>query len=360
MAAKMTLMRYDAEQLEERDLSGPDDLPLLLRQHGVIWVHVQGEATELELHRFAEILRLHPLAVEDVANEPQRPKAEEYEEQDFVIAHTIEPRDHTFVFHKFAMFVGKRWVLSFYAGPEALVEQVRQRLRTSRGTVRQHGVDHLMYALLDAVVDGYFPVLEDMGEYLDDVQEQALWQDSRDTVRVIQSAKRELRHVRRVLWPLRDLLTVLMRDDNNNVSQPVRHYLRDCYDHVIQLMDMVEVYREMAADLMDAYLSAISNRMNAIMKVLTIFATLFMPLTFIVGVYGMNFKTEVSPWNMPELTWRYGYAIIWAAMVLCVVAMLIYFRRRGWIGRPDMPEGAEITCVVTTDRARRKKRMDLA
>jgi magnesium transporter len=359
MSARMTLLRYDVEQLDERELAGPDDLSPALALPGVVWLHVQGEVSPEELHRFGEILRLHPLALEDVENEPQRPKAEEYEEQDFVIAHTVEATDHTFEFHKFSMFVGAHYVLSFHAGPEGIAEYVRQRLRTSRGLIRQHGVDHLMYALLDAIIDSYYPMLEDFGEYLDDVQEQALWHESGDTVRAIQSAKRQLRQVRRMLWPLRDVLNVLMRDDNNTVTPSVRHYLRDCYDHLIQIMDMMELHREMAADLMDAYLSAISNRMNSVMKVLTIFATLFMPLTFIVGLYGMNFQTSASRWNMPELTWRYGYPFVWAVMVLCVIVMLVYFRRRGWIGRPDLPSDADEVPHRAKRRSWRKRRVDM-
>jgi magnesium transporter len=355
MPVTMTLVCYDEERLEEQELTSPEAIVPALERPGVVWVHVQGEPTPEQLHAFGEALHLHPLALEDVANDPQRPKAEEYEGQDFVIAHTLSADADEFTFYKFAAFVGRNYVLSFHHGPDTVAEPVRQRLHTARGLIRQHGVDHLMYALLDTVVDGYFPVLEDYGEYLDDVQEQALWHDGGDTVRVIQSAKRELRHMRRVLWPLRDVLSVLMRDDNNTMTAPVRHYLRDCYDHVIQLMDMVEVYREMAADLMDAYLSAISNRMNSIMKVLTIIATLFMPLTFVVGLYGMNFKTEISPWNMPELTWRYGYPFVWAVMIVCVVAMVIHFRRRGWIGRPDLPcdETEADTCPPGRRRPRR-------
>ncbi|MCE5238339.1 magnesium/cobalt transporter CorA [bacterium] len=359
MPTTMMLLRYDADQLEERELSAPEEFISALSQPGVLWLHVQGEVAPEQLRRFADLLHLHPLAVEDVANEPQRPKAEEYEEQDFIIAHTIEALDHQFVFRKFSMFVGENYVLSFQTGPDAVAEPVRQRLRTARGLIRHHGVDHLMYALLDTIVDSYFPILEDMGEYLDEVQEQALWHDRGDTVQTIQGAKRELRQVRRVLWPLRDVLNVLMRDDNNTVSQPVRHFLRDCYDHVIQLMDMVEVYREVAADLMDAYLSAISNRMNSIMKVLTIIATLFMPLTFLVGLYGMNFRTDVSRWNMPELTWRYGYPFVWVVMVLCVIVMLAYFRRRGWIGRPDVPCVEDEEPCPTPPRRRHRDRVDM-
>jgi magnesium transporter len=359
MPATLKLIRYDPADLEEKDLAAVDEIVSELAKPGVKWLHVQGEPEIEQLHRLGEIFHLHPLALEDVANDPQRPKAEEYEEQDFIIAHSVHLADNIFSFHKFAIFVGDSHLLSFQAEADDTTEKVSQRLRTSRGLIRQHGVDHLMYALLDTIVDGYFPAMEDMGDYLDDVQEQALWHASPDTVQLIQGAKRELRQARRYLWPIRDVLSVLMRDDNNNISQPVRHYLRDAYDHVIQLMDMVEVYREMAADLMDAYLSAISNRMNAIMKVLTIIATLFMPLTFIVGLYGMNFRTDVSRWNMPELTWKYGYPFVWLVMLASVLVMLLYFRRRGWMGRADVSLDEVEPVPARRDRGR-KRRLDLA
>ena len=336
MAATILMIRYDADSLEETQLSSLDGIAERLQQPGVHWLHVQGEVETEQLHQLAEIFHLHPLAVEDVLGHPQRPKAEEYEANDFVIAHSIQEAHHSFIFQQFSMFGGENYVLSFQQEGD-VAEQVRQRLQAGRGLIRQHGVDHLMYALLDTIIDGYFPVLERVGEQLDRLHEQALWQTNGHIVSIIQHAKRELRHLRRMLFPLRELLNVLMRDDNDSISPPVREYLRDAYDHVIQLMDMVEIYREMSGDLMDAYLSAVSNRMNSIMKVLTIIATVFMPLTFIVGVYGMNFRWDVSRWNMPELSWRYGYVFVWGVMIATVIVMLAYFRKAGWIGKPDLP-----------------------
>lgn len=337
MPATFLLIRYDADHLEETEVSRLEAIAEGLQQPGVHWLHVQGEIETEQLHHLGEIFDLHPLAIEDVDGHAQRPKAEEYEHNDFIVAHSIQEVHHNFVFHQFSFFVGANYVLSFQREGD-VAEQVRQRLRTARGLIRQHGVDHLMYALLDTVIDGYYPVLERAGEELDRLGEQALWQPNGHIVSIIQHTKRELRHLRRMLWPHRELLTVLMRDDNDSLSAPVRQYLRDAYDHVIQLMDMVEVYREVTADLMDAYLSAVSNRMNSIMKVLTIIATVFMPLTFIVGVYGMNFRWDVSRWNMPELTWKYGYVTVWGVMIVIVALMLAYFRRAGWMGKPDIPQ----------------------
>ncbi|MHB8994973.1 MAG: magnesium/cobalt transporter CorA [Armatimonadota bacterium] len=335
----ITLLHYTPQDFEEKQLSTPDEAAVFIDRPGVLWLHVQGLDDPPALERLAELFRLHPLALEDVLNGPQRPKAEEYEEQDFIITHavTADLRTHHLRFRQFAIFVGENYLISLHDDETQVVEHVRERIRSARGLIRRHGVDHLMYSLLDGLIDGYFPVLEDFGEYLERIQDEALLLDYPNTLRDIQRAKHELLHLRRVVWPQRDLLNVLMRDDNNTVSGPVRHYLRDCYDHVVQLMDMIETYREMSSDLMDAYMSAISNRTNAVMKVLTIIATIFMPLTFIVGLYGMNFNPEVSRWNMPELNWKYGYPATWAVMIVVTVLMLLYFRRRGWIGRADAP-----------------------
>jgi magnesium transporter len=358
----ITLLHYTAQDLEEKQSATPDEAVAYLGQPGVLWVHVLGlDDGRQDIERLAELFHLHPLALEDVLNGPQRPKAEEYEEQDFVVTHTVtqNTQTHRLQFNQFSMFVGSNYVLSFHRGEDEVAEQVRERIRTSRGLIRQHGVDHLMYSLLDGIIDGYFPVLEDFGEYIESVQEEALLRDSPSTLRDIQRTKHELLQLRRVVWPQRDLLNVLMRDDNNNVSGPVRHYLRDCYDHVVQLMDMVETYREMASDLMDAYMTAISNRMNSVMKVLTIIATVFMPLTFIVGLYGMNFNTDVSKLNMPELNWKYGYPFTWLVMITVTIMMVFYFRQRGWIGRRDLPterdlEGDE--CEVPSASECRRRR----
>jgi magnesium transporter len=351
-----TLITYDAEEFSERELKDVSEVEAVLDEPGVHWLHVQGEPEEALLRQLGAIFHLHLLALEDVINGIERPKAEEYDGQDFIVMHTVQAHDHHLSFHQFSLFVGRNYVLSFHAGPDAAAETIRIRIRTGRGIIRRHGVDYLMYALLDAITDNYFPVLEDVGEHLDYIQEEALLRENPRTMSLIQRTKHELLHLRRVIWPVRDLLTTLLRDDNDSVSEPVRHYLRDCYDHIIQLMDMLEIYREMASDLMDAYLSALSHRMNSVMKVLTIIATVFMPLTFIVGVYGMNFRTDASRWNMPELTWGYGYLFVWSVMLLSVVFMLTYFWRRGWIGRSDLPAPEEHRARRPTKRPRMRLR----
>jgi magnesium transporter len=345
---KLRLVWYTPSEFEERELAEAAEVAPYLMREGVIWLHVQGLTDTAAVEGVAEVFGLHPLAVEDVLSGQQRAKAEEYDGQDFIVAYFVhEAPERHLEYTRLSLFVGPKYILSLQGGDTDHLEPVRARLRTARGSVRQHGVDHLMYSLLDTLVDGYFPVLEDFGEYLEFIQDETLLRQRTEALVAIQRAKHELLGLRRAVWPLREIFNVLMRDDNNNVTPPVTHYLRDCYDHVVMLIDMVETYREMASDLMDAYMSAVSNRLNSVMKILTVIATVFMPLTFIVGLYGMNFRTDVSPWNMPELTWPYGYVFCWAVMIATVIGMLIYFWKLGWIGRADVPcvdETGDGTC----------------
>lgn len=341
-ATKLNLVWYTRDEFEERVLSAPNEVQAYLDRSGVTWLHVSSLADSDLIQAVGQIFKVHPLALEDVLTGQQRPKAEEYENHDFVILqHVRETPDHHLEFVQLSLFVGPNYVLSLQSGETDLTEPVRARIRGARGAVRQHGVDHLMYALLDAVIDGYFPLLEEFGEYLEFIQDETLLSNQPGTMSAIQRAKHQLLALRRAIWPMRDLLNVLMRDDNENITPAVKHYLRDCYDHVVMLIDTVETYREMASDLMDAYMSAVSNRLNSVMKILTVIATIFMPMTFIAGVYGMNFRTDAGPWNMPELTWRYGYLGFWLAMVLIGIGMFLYFRRLGWISASDLPTTTE-------------------
>lgn len=363
----LKLMLYKQDACEEKQLTQVSEVKQYLDYDGVLWLHMQGLEDEAALREIGEIFNLHPLALEDVVNIPQRPKAEEYDGTDFIVTQTVAASsEHHLQFTQFSMFVERGRVLSFQDGEEDCTEPVRLRIRSARGLIRQRGMDYLMYALLDLIIDSYYPAIEDFGEYLEEVQDEALLQDLPGTLRAIQRTKHEMLALRRVVWPMRDLLTVLMRDDNDNLTPPVKHYLRDCYDHAVQLMDMVETYREMAADLMDAYMSAISNRMNSVMKVLTVIATVFMPLTFIVGVYGMNFHSEKAdptavklPFNMPELNWYWGYPMVWAVMILVVIGMVFYFRKLGWIGSSDLPQADREECPLpgplTQPRGERKQ-----
>jgi magnesium transporter len=230
------------------------------------------------------------------------------------------------------MFLGANFLLTFQERTGDCFDLVRDRIRRRRGHIRERKADYLAYALLDAVIDGYFPVLEACGERLESLEDAVLDKPSGEQSAQIHEMKRDLLTLRRAIWPQREMINALTRDSSAHVSDQTRVYLRDCYDHTIQLMDMLETYREIASGLVDVYLSSVSARMNEIMKLLTIIATIFIPLGFIAGLYGMNFDTGVSPWNMPELSWRWGYPFALGLMAVVAIGLLLFFRKRGWIG----------------------------
>jgi magnesium transporter len=237
-----------------------------------------------------------------------------------------------FLFEQVSLVVSRNYLLTIQEEPEHdAFEPVRGRIHHNKGAIRQQGTDYLAYALIDAVIDGFFPVLEDYGERLEDLQDEVVAKPTKRTLDKIHKIKRELLLLRRAIWPQRDAINSLIRDDCSLISPPVRIYLRDCYDHTVQVIDMVETYRELASNLMDIYLSSISNRMNEVMQTLTVISTIFIPLTFIAGVYGMNFDHDKSPLNMPELGWYYGYPMICTVMIAIATGLLIYFWRKGWL-----------------------------
>ena len=228
--------------------------------------------------------------------------------------------------------LGKHYLLTVQEEPEHdCFEGVRLRIERSKGIIRKQGADYLAYALLDAIIDGFVPVLELYGERLEELEEEVILNPTRKTLQQIYQVRRELLQLRRAIWPQRNAISSLIRDGSELIGTEVQIYLRDCYDHAVQVMDMVENYRELASGLMDVYLSAVSNKMNEIMKLLTVVSAIFIPLTFVAGIYGMNFNTERSPYNMPELNWYWGYPICLAVMAAIAFGLLFFFWRRGWL-----------------------------
>jgi magnesium transporter len=261
----------------------------------------------------------------------QRAKLEAYEEQLFAIISIPELTADGVTLGQLSLFLGDTWLISFYSGQADPLEVIRERLRQDDSRLRNKGTDYLFYALIDMGVDLVFPVMEDLGERIEVLELTVFDDPSREALDEIHALKRELVLLRRVLWPERDMLNGLLRDEHPLISDVTRIYLRDCYDHVVHALDLVESYREMASSLLEVYLSSLSNRMNDIMKVLTIIATVFIPLSFITGVYGMNFDRAAGPWNMPELGWSFGYPLLWLFMLAVVAGMLMFFRRKHWI-----------------------------
>lgn len=327
----LSLFRYDAENVEERrDIDAAECEPPAAAQ-GVTWLHVQGTPTPELLESLGRVYGLHPLALEDVLMQGQRTKFEIYENQFFVVLnHPRRDDQGELTVDQVNFFLGDNYVITIDEGPSDRFAPVRQRVQ-GRPTVRARGADYLFYALIDVVIDEGFPLLEDLGERLEDLESDVLDNPTRGLRNQIHYIKRELVLLRRAWWPQREVVSSLIRDGDQLLSDTTKLYLRDCYDHSVRMIDFVETYREMTSSLLDTYLSSVSQRMNDIMKVLTIIATIFMPLTFIAGIYGMNFSHAASPWNLPELTWRFGYFYALGVMALIAILMLVYFRRKHWL-----------------------------
>ncbi|MBF2046490.1 magnesium/cobalt transporter CorA [Leptolyngbya sp. NK1-12] len=327
------LIDYDSSKAVRVKIDQPEDCTPYLDSVSVSWVDVQGLGNEDVLRRIGEVFDLHPLMLEDVVNVPQRPKIDEYGDQVLLIARMVTPKENGrgFVAEQVSLILGRHYLLTVQEEPDYdCFGPVRERIRLAKGTIRQHGADYLAYALIDAIIDGFFPVLEEYGEALEELENEVVESPTHQSLEKIHRIRRELLALRRAIWPQRDAINSLIRDCHDLISDEVRVYLRDCYDHTVQVIDMVETYREVASSLMDVYVSSVGNRMNEVMKTLTIVSTIFIPLTFIAGVYGMNFNPDASPWNMPELEWYWGYPACLLLMLGVGLASVLYFKRRGW------------------------------
>ncbi|MEZ6060982.1 MAG: magnesium/cobalt transporter CorA [Planctomycetaceae bacterium] len=329
-APVVRLTRYGTSEYHDETIEDLDSIPPRLNQSPVTWVDVDGLGDARVTTRIGEIFGLHPLALEDVTNVHQRPKVEMYGSYLFLVARAYRSGE-SLESEQISMFLGSNFVVTFQESGTDCFAAVRKRLEASTGRIRQCGADYLLYSLLDGVIDHYFPVLEQYGERLDALDERIAVRQERFMIHQIHTLRSELLSVRRSIWPLREAVNALIRDSGQLVSDETDIYLRDCYDHTVQIIDVIETDRETCADLRDFYLTVVGNRMNEIMKVLTVIATLFMPLSFIAGLYGMNFDTNVSPWNMPELRWALGYPFALALMAGTALGLLAYFWKRGWL-----------------------------
>jgi len=332
------ILAYGPNAVVEQEISEPRRVRDFLDKWPVLWVDVEGLGDAETIRTLGELFGLHRLALEDVINVHQRPKIEQYGNYCFIVTRMLRLGEHLET-EQLSLFLGKNFVLTFQEGrPGDCLELIRERIRQKRGRIREAGLDYLVYALLDAIVDCYFPILEEYGERLEACEDEIFSRPYGDAVARIHEIKRNLLTLRRAIWPQRETFNALLREETPFVTHETRLYVRDCYDHVSQLIDLIETYRELGSDLTDVYLSSISNRTNEIMRVLTVIATIFIPLTFIAGVYGMNFNPSASPWNMPELNWFWGYPFSLVLMAVVAFGQLIFFRRRGWLGAPKSLE----------------------
>lgn len=321
---RVTVMDYDPDHLEERELDGPEDWTPYRDRETVSWINVDGLEDVGLLKQLGEDFGLHPLVIEDIAHAEQRPKLESYENGYFVVAHMLTATEDI-ESEQVSMFLGGRFLLTFQERPGDCFEPVRERIRRSRGQIRGMGNDYLLYALLDALVDSGFPVLDWVRDSIEELEDDVLEEPEPEVMSEIHEMRRRLLAFRRSVWPLREVINTLLRDDAGLLSERTDVYLRDCYDHVIRLADMNETYRELAAGLTELYLTQISNNMNEVMKVITIFGAIFIPLTFIAGVYGMNFE------YMPELQVWWAYFACLGFMGLVGLALLGFFWHRNWL-----------------------------
>lgn len=325
--ARISTICYSPTLLEEQQYPKLDVCLPHLSQPGIRWVNVEG-VHEVEVIRcLGDCFRLHPLVLEDIVNTVQRPKIEDYGDYLFIVLRMLRSKDDEgFTSEQLSLILTADHLFTFQEGIEGDVfDGVRERIRNSKGKIRGMGADYLAYALLDAIVDSYFGVLEGLGERIVNLEEELSLTPDRSTLLLINEMRKEIIYLRKAVWPLRETIAFLERGDSDLLTETTKLYFRDVHDHTVQVIDTVETYRDLLAGMLDLYLSTISNRTNEVMKFLTVVGTIFMPLTFLVGVYGMNFK------HMPELEWHNGYFGLWLFMAALSVAMIGYFKRKGWL-----------------------------
>jgi magnesium transporter len=325
---RITILDYDESQFEEKEAKTIEECFPFKDKSTTTWINIEG-LHEIEIiEKIGNHFNLHPLLLEDIANTEQRPKMEDYGEYIFIVLKMLshDEKAHEIKTEQVSIVLGLNFVVSFQEGIEGdAFDHVRERIRNGKGRIRKMGADYLAYSLMDAIVDHYFFILEKLGEKIEDTEDELVTNPTQETLRTIHHLKREMISLRKSVWPLREVLSCLERGESQLIHEPTRVYLRDVYDHTIQIIDTIETYRDTLSGILDIYLSSISNKMNEIMKVLTIIATIFIPLTFIVGVYGMNFE------HMPELKWKAGYFILIGVMVFIATGMLFYFRKKKWL-----------------------------
>ena len=319
------LIQYDEQHFTESMPESIDYLGELFKQEGVSWLNFDGVHDINVVETTGKQFNIHPLVLEDIVHTGQRPKVEDYHDYLFVIFKMIYLKNNDIVSEQVSIILSKNNVLSFQEMPGDIFDPIRDRIRSQKGRIRTMGNDYLAYALMDAIVDHYFVVLEFIGDQIEALEDELSKDPTPATLRKIHSLKRDLIYFRKSVWPLREVISAIERSESALVSKKIYPFLRDVYDHTIQVIETVETYRDVLSGLLDTYLSSVSNRMNEVMQVLTIIATIFIPLTFIAGIYGMNFE------NMPELKWAFGYPMVWGIMGIVALGMLIYFKRKKWL-----------------------------
>jgi magnesium transporter len=323
----ITVIDYNKEEFQKKEGVKPEQCFPFKDKDSITWININGVHNTGVIEKIGEIFELHPLVMEDIGNTTQRPKVEDFDNYMFVVLKMLYYDNMTkkIEIEQVSLVMGKNFVISFQERAGDVFDSVRERIEKSKGRIRKMGSDYLLYSLIDAVVDGYFFVLEKTGDKIELLEEDIVEQADPKALQNIHKSKKEMISLRRSVWPLREVVNSLSREKTPLISGNVLIYFRDVYDHTIQVIDTVETFRDIISGLHDTYLSSISNKMNEIMKVLTMFASIFIPLTFIAGIYGMNFSF------MPELNWRWGYFTVWGVILTVGIFMVLYFKRKKWL-----------------------------
>ena len=324
---RITLIDYDEAHLQERVLDGIEEAFPLKDLPTVTWINVDGLHEIDIIEKVGQYFNIHPLVLEDIVNTGQRPKTEDFEDVIFVVLKMLHYNENAKKIRseQFSLVLGSNFLISFQEIQGDVFNIVRERIRNSKTRIRKAGCDYLAYALIDAIVDHYFVILEALGDRMEGLEAELLDNPTRDTVEIIHEMKQEMIYMRKQIWPIREIINRLVKSESSLIQEQMHIYLRDVYDHTIQIIDTIESYRDVLAGMLDIYLSTVSNRMNEVMKVLTIIATIFIPITFVAGIYGMNFKF------MPELEWRWGYVMVWAIIAVAVGIMIGFFKKKQWL-----------------------------
>jgi magnesium transporter len=326
--AKITIIDYDEVIFREKEAKKIEESFPFKDEPTVTWINIDGLHEVEIIEKIGRHFDVHPLLLEDILNTEQRPKMQDFEDYIFVVLKMLyynNTENGILSTEQMSLILGKNFVISFQEREGDAFHAIRDRIRNAKGRIRKMGPDYLAYSLMDAIVDGYFAILEKLGEKIEDIEEELVTNPTPETLKTIHGLKRDMIYLRKSVWPLREVVSNLERGESKLIKETTIIYLRDIYDHTIQVIDTIETFRDVLSGMLDIYLSSISNRMNEVMKVLTIIATIFIPLTFIAGVYGMNFK------YMPELEEPWGYPAVWSVMIIIGISMLFYFRRKKWI-----------------------------
>ncbi|MDR2608785.1 MAG: magnesium/cobalt transporter CorA [Treponema sp.] len=321
---QLSIIGYDPAGAWHRFASTVEELLANKNPAGITWIDVEGLESSDVIHRFAEEYRIHPLTVEDILDTGQRPKVEEFDDYLFIVVKAVNPADEL-DFEQISLVITENAVITFQEKTGDFFDGIRKRILNNAGRIRRAGTGYLAYSIIDAVVDEYFVILDRMGDTIESFEDRAIDESDDSFIRDIQTVKQNLLRIRRIIWPLRESVNILLRLESKLINKDLEPFFKDLYDNIMQAVETVESYRELIAGEMEVNLSAVSNRMNKVMKVLTIISTIFIPLTFIVGVYGMNFAF------MPELGMRYAYPVTWGIMICIAIGMIIFFKTRKWL-----------------------------